>query len=186
MVAIYAATSENGDNMHRLNLSTAIYAVLAICLPFMVKAESPRLTRNNPTYSRPINGNGNSTNNLKASAPWLMRNHDAYRLPVMDRTMLTELLQAAIASAHDSSQQEAFNTVANILDKRIQAIRFSLSGSAQTLTSGDRLKQLDESLRYIMNSINKTTYTNNNTKMHLVNEIAELRSRVSLQHRKQN
>lgn len=169
--------------MHRLNLSTALYAALATCMALTLGAESPRLTRKNPAYSRPTNGN--SINNVKASAPWLLRNNDAYRLPVMDKTMLTELLQAAVASAHDSTQQEAFNTIANILDKRIQEIRFSLSGSTRTLTSGDRLKQLDESLRYIMNSINKTTYTNNNIKMHLVNEIAELRSRVSLQHRKQ-
>lgn len=175
--------------MQRLNLTTTVYAVLVICFTFVVNAESPtittelpQLTPKNFTYSRPTNGN--AINTIKASAPWLMRNNEAYRLPTMDKTMLTELLQAAINSAYDAQQQEAFNTVANILDKRIQNIRFSLSGSAQTLTSSDRLKQLDESLRYIMNNINKMTYTNNNIKMHLVNEIADLRSRVSLQHRK--
>jgi hypothetical protein len=170
--------------MKRLTLTNAAYIAIATCT-LVLQAESPRLTRNNRTQPARTT-NGNATNSIKASAPWLMRNNDAYRLPVMDKTMLTELLQAAVNSAHDAEQQEAFNTIAHILDKRIQEIRFSLSGAAGTLTSSDRLKQLDESLRYIMNSINRTSYANNNIKMHLVNEMAELRSRVSLQHRKQN
>lgn len=169
--------------MPRLTLTSIAHAAIATSITFMVSAEMPRLTRNNLTKPASTT-NGNTTNNVTASAPWLIRDNEAYRLPVMDRTMLNELLQAAVNSAQDPKQQDAFNTIANILDKRIQEIRFSLSGSARSLTSGDRLKQLDESLRYIMNSINGTSYSNSNTKMHLVNEIAELRSRVSLQQRK--